>query len=219
MSAKSIPPSARMRENLLDAFLKAAETDGWTHATLKAVADELEMSEGDMMLAAPDGLSSMLDAWADRADKHVWDTLRAGDLSNMKIRERIAFGVRTRLEYLEPQKDLAREAGYSALAPWRAGKAPEILWNAADTIWSALNDQSTDGNWYSKRLILSGVIASTLSVFLLEDDAEAAWSHLDDRIENVMQFEKLKASVKSVTDKLPDPLEVLKAFPVRGPLG
>ena len=81
--------------------------------------------------------------------------------------------------------------------PMHAADGAKALWSTADAIWDALDDPSDDFNWYSKRAILSGVMSSTL-LYWLGDHSEgqaASWEFLDRRIENVMQFEKLKASV------------------------
>ena len=65
-------------------------------------------------------------------------------------------------------------------------------------IWRALGDSSTDENYYSKRAILAGVIASTAARWMLDDSADGAptWAFLDARIENVMQFERFKTRLK-----------------------
>jgi len=61
-------------------------------------------------------------------------------------------------------------------------------------------------NFYTKRTILSGVFASTLSTWLNESDAAKPDSQafLDRRIQNVMDFEKTKAQMTKLTTDLPD---------------
>ena len=73
-----------------------------------------------------------------------------------------------------------------------------MLWGTVDAIWTALGDTSDDINWYSKRTILSGVYSSTILFWLGDDsyDGQATWDFLDRRIENVMQFEKVKATFR-----------------------
>ena len=213
MSDEKSSPSQKMREKLLEAVLEDADYDGWNQASLDAAANRIGMSEGEVMMAAPKGITSLLEAWAGQADAHVAKTMATTDMSQMKIREKVAFGVRTRIEFLETHKEAARRAAHAVAAPWRADLGPKLLWSAADTIWAALGDKSTDFNWYTKRTMLSGVIASTLSTWLAEDDLDTVWAYLDDRIENVMQIEKAKAKMRAFTDKLPDPLDILKFVP------
>lgn len=217
-SAK-IPPSKKNLEKLLDAVIEDATFDGWSDETLETSAQRLGISKGEIILAAPEGVTSLLKLWAEQADAYTATTLQSQDLSNLKIRERIALGVRTRIEFFSNHKESARRASHAIAAPWRASLGPKLIWDAADTIWSALGDKSTDQNWYSKRMVLSGVIGTTLSTWLASDDEEdATWQYLDDRIENVMQFEKTKAQFKKFSDKLPNPIEILNCIPKSGPL-
>jgi ubiquinone biosynthesis protein COQ9 len=126
------------------------------------------------------------------------------------------LGVRTRISFYNGQREEARTAAQTTAAPWRADLGPRLLWEAADTIWTALGDKSTDGNWYSKRMVLSAVIGSTLSTWLAQEDDEddqIVWDYLDDRIENVMQFEKFKAQANECLAKAPNPLDILKFMP------
>jgi len=85
------------------------------------------------------------------------------------------------------------------------------IWQAADIIWRAIGDTSTDVNYYSKRAILSSVIGSTLPVWLADhsDEKTQGRAFLDARIENVMSFEKMKWQVKSKTKDFPNPAEIL----------
>ena len=83
--------------------------------------------------------------------------------------------------------------------PQYSGDGAQALWKTCGLIWTALGDTSRDANWYSKRAILSGVYSSTVLYWLGDDSFENSetWAFLDRRIENVMQFEKLKATVNN----------------------
>jgi ubiquinone biosynthesis protein COQ9 len=95
--------------------------------------------------------------------------------------------------------------------PTNVPDAARIGWRAADRAWKAMGDPSTDFNYYTKRMILTGVHATTLAYWLQDDSEDSAetWAFLDRRIENVMGIEKAKARIGAVLDKLPDPLGVL----------
>ena len=66
-------------------------------------------------------------------------------------------------------------------------------------MWRAAGDTATDYNHYSKRAILGGVYAATLTVFI-DDESEGyaeTRAFLARRIEGIMQFEKAKAKLTS----------------------
>lgn len=188
-----IPPSQRFRERLLEAMPPLAAEHGWNDRAVRAAAKEAGLSEGEARLAAPRGALDLMDAFADRADQRMLARLAAYDLKSMKIRERVRAAVAARIEVQRDYKSAARAMTRALIR--QPGEAARILWRTADRIWRALGDLSTDGNFYSKRAILVGVLASTYARWFTDDDPECAatFAFLDARIENVMQFERFKA--------------------------
>jgi ubiquinone biosynthesis protein COQ9 len=198
MAEPHAAPSDRFRAQLLDAFPPEAERLGWTEAALKAAAAEAGISEGEARLACPNGVEDLMDAFAARADAAMLQRLARLDLTTMRIRDKVRAAVQGRLEAQEQYKGAARAMGRALTQPSRAPLAAKLLWRSADQIWRALGDKSTDGNFYSKRAILSAVLGSTYTRWYSDETPghEATWAFLDDRIENVMQFERVKAQFK-----------------------
>jgi ubiquinone biosynthesis protein COQ9 len=131
-------------------------------------------------------------------DSAMLEGLRArNDLSDLRYRDRIALAVRLRLESAD--REAVRRAAALMALPQNAPEAARAMWATADAIWTALGDTSEDGNWYSKRAILSGVYSSTVLYWLGDDSEDCAdtWDFLDRRIEDVMRFEKTKAQIKA----------------------
>ena len=133
-----------------------------------------------------------------RGDQAMLQRMRAADLSNMAYRDKVIAALRMRLEEL-PDREAVRRATTLFSLPNHAADGAKLVWETADNIWTALDDTSRDGNWYSKRATLSAVYSSTV-LFWLGDTSEGhaeTWAFLDRRIENVMQIEKVKAQVNS----------------------
>lgn len=207
-------PSARFRARLLEAFPAHAATLGWTDAALKAACRDVQLSEGEAELACPRGAIDLCEAFADRADQEMLAGLDGLDLGRMRIRERVKAAVQLRVEAQAPYKEAARAMTRALSMPHRAGEAARIIWRTADRIWRALGDTSTDGNFYSKRAILSGVLASTYARWFADqsEDSAETWSFLDARIENVMQFEKLKARAKPLSEGIEGAVGAISRF-------
>lgn len=204
VSAMPDTPSARFRTRILDAFPAHAAQSGWTDAAFRAAVAEAGLSEGEAALACPKGVFDLFDAFAARADEAMLARLQDLDLGTMRIRQKVRAAVQLRLEAQAPHKEAARAMTRALAHPFRAPEAARILWRTADHIWRALGDTSTDENYYSKRAILSGVLASTYARWFGDDSAdhEATWAFLDARIENVMQFEKFKARLKPLRESV-----------------
>jgi ubiquinone biosynthesis protein COQ9 len=90
--------------------------------------------------------------------------------------------------------------------PLNVPHGAKLLWRTADVMWCMAGDTATDYNHYTKRGILSGVYSATLLYWLndVSEGYEKTWAFLDRRIENVMQFEKVKAKAIKATKDLPD---------------
>lgn len=210
-------PSARFRARILDAFTAHAAQLGWTDAAFQAAVAEAGLSEGEAALACPKGVFDLFDAFAARADEAMLAGLDDLDLSAMRYRDRVRAAVQLRLEAQAGYKLAARAMTRALARPDRAPEAARILWRTADLIWGALGDTSTDENFYSKRAILSGVLASTYARWFNDDSAghETTWAFLDARIENVMQFEKLKARLKPLSEGVQSAVGVAARFRYR----
>jgi ubiquinone biosynthesis protein COQ9 len=199
-------PSDLFRERLLDAMLEIAPESGWTQAGIDKAAEKAGLSKGQVLLSCPNGVLDLLEALGNRAAKAARDRLAQPDVAAMKVREKVATAVRAYLAALEPHKPAVKRA---AASPANLLAGPRGLWTGADAIWSGLGDKSTDYNWYTKRMILTGVIGSTMVAWLGTDDPAQVENFLANRIENVMQFEKFKGQVREAASKMPNPFDIL----------
>ncbi|MCR9124687.1 MAG: COQ9 family protein [Rhodobacteraceae bacterium] len=183
-------------ERLLDAALMHVPFDGWSEATFRAAVADTGLDATVARAACPRGAVDLALAFHARGDAMMLERLAAEDLSALKFRERVAAAVRYRLEAVEDKEAVRRGTTLFAL-PHHAADGAAAIWGTADKIWTALGDTSEDVNWYTKRATLSAVYSSTVLYWLGDDSLghQATWSFLDRRIENVMQFEKLKAAV------------------------
>ena len=200
-----------IRDTILSAALKIAAFEGWTRLTLKRAVREAGLPDGSDELYFENGVADLLDYWSDKLNAETEAKIGQLVLEDMKIRDRVTQGVLIRLEAIGRYEEAARRASSRLVLPDMATTGLRQLWSAADTIWRAIGDRSTDANYYSKRAILSSVIGATLPVWLSDqsDDKVTARAFLDARIANVMSFEKLKWRVKSATDSFPEPAEIL----------
>ncbi|MEO1721402.1 MAG: COQ9 family protein [Pseudomonadota bacterium] len=199
MAEETGDPFAETREQLIDASLPNVVFDGWGRESLDAALEETGIDAQMGALAFPRGGVDMALAFHELMDRRLLEKLEETDLHAMRIRERVTFCVRARLELVAEHKDAVRRgATLLALPPYAADSA-RALWSTSDIIWTACGDRSDDYNWYTKRAILSSVYSATV-LYWLGDESEGSvdtWAFLDRRIENVMQFEKLKAQVQA----------------------
>ncbi len=193
-NAEQRPPA----ERLLDAALVHVPFDGWSEATLAAGARDAGIDIARARALFPQAGVDLAAAFHRRGDAAMAARLRGADLSALRYSERVAEAVKIRLEVAGDREAVRAACALFALPP-NAPRGARLIWGTADAIWNALGDGSDDINWYSKRAILSGVYGSAVLYWLgdkSEGDADTR-AFIDRRIENVMQFEKVKTRVRA----------------------
>lgn len=172
--------------------------EGWAQLTLNKAAEAAGYKRTDAIRVFPEGVMQALDCYFTLADAAMVDALARYHLDTMKIRERVATCVRLWLESQTPHKEALRRAVALQAMPFYSHHALQNLYHTVDAIWRAIGDNSTDFNFYTKRLTLAAVFSSTL-LYWLEDTSTgtaSSWAFLDRRIENIMQIEKAKGALR-----------------------
>lgn len=180
-------------QQVLDAALTITTTQGWTWPAVRAAGKAAGLSVPETELLLPHGPADLAALLSRRHDARALAALP--DPGTLKIRERIRAAVLARIDAAaQDEAAVRRWSGYLSL-PLNFTLGLKLLWESADALWRWAGDTATDENHYSKRAILSGILATALAI-RLSSGREAAMSFVDARIENVMSFEKWKAGLK-----------------------
>ena len=200
------------RDALLLAALQHIAFDGWTEAALRNGASDAGLTPADVVRFFPGGARDAVAAFSDWADRQMIDAVQAADLSDLRHSEKIAFAVRTRLEALTPYREAVRRSvAFLALAP-NMPAGLKLLYRTVDAMWRAIGDRSVDFSFYTKRVLLAGVVSAT-TLYWLDDDSEnssESWAFLDRRLADVLRIPKIRQRAENLAGRLPDPLRVLR---------
>ena len=118
-----------------------------------------------------------------------------------RVRDKIAFAVRTRLEYLTLQREAVRRLMMWYALPLHLPLGIRRLAKTVDLMWRAAGDTSTDYNFYTKRILLSAVLKATI-IYWLDDETPgcaASWQFLDRRISEILKVGKSISLLKEFT--------------------
>ena len=181
-------PSEKLRDDWLEALLPKVEETGWSTVLAKQAAREIGLSAGEQALAAPNGVTDLIDHFFERATDDMLLALSKQDLGKLRTHERVAAGLKAWLSALEPHKDAVRKAAGRGLLPWGAGAAAKRVWAIADAIWEAAGDTATDYNRQTKRALLSAVIPRVILYWLDHSDPEALDHFIERRLINAMKL-------------------------------
>lgn len=206
-----------IRRRLLAGLLRHAPFDGWSQKALQAAARDAGIAVELAAIAFPGGLLEAAEFFSREADRQMAEAVQVAVApasappaasqpgqgsapAKLKIREKIALAVRTRLLQQAPNREALRALASFLALPAHAGRAAAMLWRTVDTMWRAIGDRSTDINYYSKRALLAGIYGSTVLVWL-DDRSEGAadsLAFLDRRIDDAMAFERGKTRCRQV---------------------
>lgn len=205
-----------VKETLLDAALIHVAFDGWSAETFAAAVADCGVDMAVARAVCPRGAVDLAMAYHQRGDRLMAARFAAEDMTGLRYSEKVAALVRFRIEAADDKEAVRRGTTLFTL-PQYAADGARLIWNTCDLIWNLLGDSSDDVNWYTKRMTLSGVYSSTVLYWLGDDsqDEQATWEFLDRRIDDVMRFEKFKASVranKPLSALLAGPMAVLGAI-------
>lgn len=188
-----------LRLSLAPAIAEAAAFDGWSEAAVRVAADLAGVSP-DLALwayeSAPGNRAmAMISAWLAHLDAAMAQALPASQLAGLKVRERISRLVQFRLDAQLGREEALRRAMAIMAMPQNLTAAAKLGWRSADAMWRLAGDTAADYNYYTKRLILGGIYAATLAVFVADTSEGKAETRtfLERRIGGVMRFEVAKS--------------------------
>ncbi len=124
------------------------------------------------------------------------------------VRSRIAELLKHRIKHISGGKEMLLHLKEFYLQPHNIAKLPKVAWQTSDIIWKAIGDKSTDMNYYSKRLLLSGAITAAMRHYL-SDNGEDIDQFIKDSLDKIVKIAGFKKYLK--LPKLED-IPILRLF-------
>lgn len=191
--------SLENKEKILGEFLKICQFEGWNEKSLKMALQGCQIDENLHSLIFENGVIDLVNFYIDSFNKKSAIKFEPGT----KIRDKIRLSLYSRFEAERDNKIAIQRLVNFFIDPknlknLEMGPRPIISGMAAsfkiaDFIWKNIDDQSTDFNYYTKRATLAKIIFRATAVFLKDGDYKKI---IDEEIENVMRFEKIKSNIK-----------------------
>jgi ubiquinone biosynthesis protein COQ9 len=207
--------SDKNKQKILKNFIKIAEISGWNDKSLKKACLLSDIDPDNLIFIFPDSVLDVAQLYLDNGNNLlIKEITKIKDFNKKKIRDKIRLCLYKRFEieianrqilinlsnfYQDPKNLTNFENG---LRP--AMQSITFSFIIADLIWSILDDQSSDFNYYTKRLILAKIIVRSFFIFIKDDmkDIAKTKSFIDLQIEKVMKFEKFKFKSKEVAQSI-----------------
>ena len=187
-----------IQDKILLRALEDVAFDGWSSEVVENAATQ-EGFEPDVVRAVfPGGLGDVLAHFSDYADRLMLQKLESIDPKELRVRDRIDLAIISRLEALDAFREPVRLSLPYWARPFSQMRGGKLVWRSADVIWNWAGDTSTDYNHYTKRALLSGILISSLPVWLDDQDPsmQKTRNFVAKRIETVLQFGKIIGRMK-----------------------
>ena len=134
------------------------------------------------------------------------------NLIRLRTHERVRELVKLRLNIMLKEKILVKKTFIHLLLPFNHKIAYKNLYRTVDQIWFLAGDNSTDFNFYSKRMILATIYTSTISHFINNDDYQETINFLEKNLKKVSLIPKLKNKTKNFSEFLLKSIKFKKNF-------
>jgi len=203
----------RAREAVVAAALPHVPFDGWTERALVAGAKAAGRDPADAQRLFPRGALEAIEVYSAMADRAMAEAVAALD-PGTKVRDRIAAGIRARLDFAAPHKEAVRRATNILALPHNAPTGLRLLYRTVDTLWHAAGDKATDFNFYTKRAILAAICSATF-LFWFNDrsiDHAATLAFLDRRLNEHGRLHGAMERLKKRVEGLPNPFLFAERF-------
>lgn len=187
------PSSEAKRHKLLQAVLTQIPFDGWTETAFVNGCKQTGIPRAEATQLLPRGLSDLVESFGTMADEAMQARIKAeSGFARFRVRDKVIFAIRARLTFLEPYREAVRRSLVWYAMPQHVIQGIKRLAHTVDLIWICSGDTAADYNRYTKRILLAGVLKTTV-LFWLNDEtpsSEATWAFLDRRIADVMRLGK-----------------------------
>jgi len=195
-------------DKVINCTLKHVPLEGWTLKALNLGAKDAEVESQDVLVFFNHDIDNVISYYSEMLDLQMTQMLESYNLEDMKIRERIALSVMTRLELMTPHRESANCTASYLACPTKLPLASKLLYKTVNIMWYCAGDTATDFNFYTKRGLLAGVYSTAFIYWLNDQSAGFADTRafVERRISNVMVIPKIKSRIQGVFKTLLKPL-------------
>ncbi|CAF0763376.1 unnamed protein product [Didymodactylos carnosus] len=193
---RPIQSKDQIRNEILREALKIVNEKGWSMDAIR---------EGVRTRGHPSTVESLFSSEYDLVDYVVNDANKAmvkymrerKEKGNINTEQLLVDGLKYRLSFIIPYTQTWNQALALGAIPQNAFREWKNLLDLADKAWHTVGDNSTDIDWYTKRLLLAAVYKSA-EIYMVQDsspDKANTLNYLDSRLNDFSSMANAKDSV------------------------
>ena len=186
---------------ILELTKKIVSIDGWSENVLEKLVNK-NIDSSELAYYYPNGYKDILKFSLDEINNSLEKIISKTNIINLPLNKRIKKILMTRIEILNKDKKFFNKTFNHLILPQNTKILTKSLYKSVDTMWYLAGDNSTDFNFYTKRLILSGIYVSTLLIFF-NKNIEEAEKNIDRSLKRISKLPKLKERFSFIKENFP----------------
>lgn len=200
------------RKKILKDIKAIVIKDGWNDQLFFNYSKISKFTNEEINALFPEGYKTLIDMYLEEINLKMTKNSKKINLIRLRTHERVRELVKLRLNIMLKEKILVKKTFIHLLLPFNHKIAYKNLYRTVDQIWFLSGDNSTDFNFYSKRMILATIYTSTISHFINNDDYQETINFLEKNLKKVSLIPKLKNKTKNFSEFLLKSIKFKKYF-------
>lgn len=176
---------------------------GWNDLLFQRIKEHKKINVQELEVLFPNGYKEMIRFFFDNLNQELKYKFINDDFSRIPVHKKIRKILITKLNIIKKDKIFFKRTFNYLLIPGNYKLLSRLLYNSVNNIWYVAQDNSTDFNFYTKRMILSGIYISVVLHFLNNNNMIETEKKLDDLLLKVSKIPKIKNRIKLFKTKMP----------------
>ena len=176
---------------------------GLTKNCLVNISKKYGLNTDETDLLFPQGNIDLIKFALEQLNNDLEVYCRQIDLIRLPIHKRIRKVLLSKISLMNKDKPFYRTIFLNLLIPKKNFSLSSQLYNSVDQLWFIAGDSSTDFNFYTKRLILSGIYSRVMLFFFNNNNQEELENILDESLKRVSKIPEIKSKLKIFKEYLP----------------
>ena len=212
MKTTKIKSLEKKRLEIVNLAKKTVNKYGWNDSLFEKISTHNKIVHKELVILFPDGYKQMLKISLEYLNYELENIFSQYDFTRIPVHKRIKKIIMTKINLINKHKEYYRRTFYFLLIPINYKLLTAYLYKSVDLMWYISGDNSTDFNFYTKRMILSGVYSSVILHFISNDNLLETEKKLDDNLLKVSKIPVIKEKIQLYKKNLPSFWRFLKNY-------
>ncbi len=187
--------------SILEDAKKFIRKEGWSNNLFDKLKNN-KIKITDLTYLFPNGYKDLLDLAMNEINMSLENKIKKINIINFPISKRIKKILTIRLEILNEDKIFYKKTFNHLILPQNTKIMKKNLYKSIDEMWYLAGDNSTDFNFYTKRITLAFIYLNALFI-LFNKNIDAAEINIDKNLKKISKIPKIKDRFSFIKDSLP----------------